>query len=54
MSSSRSATTRPEYAKELVQRGAGNPPPIEAGEETHKYVLKPATARVLRAAAGRS
>jgi hypothetical protein len=41
-----------EYAKELVLRGAGNPPPIEPGDETHRYVLKPATYRVLRAAVG--
>ena len=41
-----------EYTKELVLRGKGNPPQIEAGEETHKYVLQPATERVLREATG--
>lgn len=41
-----------EYAKELVKRGKGNPPQIEDGDQTHKYVLRPATRRVLQDAAG--
>ena len=43
-----------EYVKEAVLRGEGNPPQIEPDADTHRYIVRSATERVLRRVAGRA